>query len=556
MTFGAWTDDSICGDCVPAEGAGVPNGAPRLTDTPPPGWLFVDAGGTIRRADAAACALLGLSSTGSVLGRDPRSLLTRGDRACWPDPWPGPGASWAGTLHFEVTDVIVTLATEVVGLASGEGWTVRLAVAPGSPDPALASAVAPPAPAEAPLAAADALEDSDSPAAAARAVLQALDAAMPLDFACVLRFNGQATTVVAVYPSSMAGIAVGDTWTQLDEAEALVRERGEPSLEGDLTVARESGVARTPLGRLPAFGLRSQIQIPLFVGAKIAGAALLYRRSARAFSAADGWLAERTLRRLGARLDGPVSHTGAATQLPGQDTDAVARFDALGDLVAGAAHELNNPLTSILGYAQILDSLEGTDREHALRTIEEESQRAARIMRNLLQFARQEPEPLTPPAGVQLPLVSDPLVRTVALTPEAHDPDSGIAPRPVTARLLIVDSDPAIRSLTSEALSNAGYHVTVAPNAAEGVERLRGGQYDAVIASHPMRGMDAAALTAWIAAHTYELSDRIIFVTNDIEAERAAVPPGVTARYLQKPFDVVTLLSAVRSLLNDHPAGV
>lgn len=85
------------------------------------------------------------------------------------------------------------------------------------------------------------------------------------------------------------------------------------------------------------------------------------------------------------------------------------------------------------------------------------------------------------------------------------------------------------------------------------MEYLRGGNYDAVSASHPVRGMDASALAAWIAAHTRQLSDRIIFVTNDIEAERATLPPGVTARYLQKPFDVETLLSAIRGLLGETP---
>lgn len=90
--------------------------------------------------------------------------------------------------------------------------------------------------------------------------------------------------------------------------------------------------------------------------------------------------------------------------------------------MAGVAHELNNPLTSILGYAQILDTLEGGDSEHALQTIEEESQRAARIMRNLLQFARSEPGQVASPSGVQLPLSPSQPPRTVAPTPEAHEP--------------------------------------------------------------------------------------------------------------------------------------
>jgi len=62
------------------------------------------------------------------------------------------------------------------------------------------------------------------------------------------------------------------------------------------------------------------------------------------------------------------------------------------------AHELNNPLTSVIGYAQLLeDELDtpGDTRPPAelaadLRRIAQESERAARIVRNLLAFARRQ----------------------------------------------------------------------------------------------------------------------------------------------------------------------
>ena len=521
----------------------MPEAGPRPPDLPPPGWLLVDAGGSIRRADAAACALLGLSETGTVIGRDVRSLVARGDRTRWPDPWPGPGSTWTGTLRFEVAEVVAALAVEMVGLVSGEGWAVRLATPGGTPLTEGSGPVTPVSP-HAPLAVADALVDSDSPAAAARAALQALDMALPVDFACVLRFTeGGGARVVAVYPSPMAGVSPRSEWPAVDTAESRVRESGEPSLDGDIAAApRQAG---TPLGRLPGFGLRSRLHLPLFDGPDVAGVAILYRRGARSFTAGDGWLAERTLRRLGTRLDG----TPPAPHDPGAEGGATARFDALGDLVAGAAHELNNPLTSILGYAQILDSLDGEDREHALRTIEEEAQRAARIMRNLLEFARQEPEPFTPPAGVQLPLMTPrPAVRPLTPTPEAHEPGQAAA-RVGLDRILVIDADPAIRVLTSEALTSAGYEVTAVTDGAQGVEHLRRGGFAAVIADDAMRGMDASALAAWIAGHTPELRDRIIFVTGDIEAQHATLPPDVTARYLQRPFDVNALVGAVRDLV-------
>jgi signal transduction histidine kinase len=73
------------------------------------------------------------------------------------------------------------------------------------------------------------------------------------------------------------------------------------------------------------------------------------------------------------------------------------KLASIGQLVGGAAHELNNPITAMLGYSDLLQSTQLTAEQQPLAAkIGQYVRRAKSLVASLISFARQAPAPKTP----------------------------------------------------------------------------------------------------------------------------------------------------------------
>lgn len=118
-------------------------------------------------------------------------------------------------------------------------------------------------------------------------------------------------------------------------------------------------------------------------------------------------------------------------------------------------------------------------------------------------------------------------------------------------RILVVDDEAPIVDLLQEVLSDAGYVVDAAGNAASALELIRSNIYDAALLDFNLPDMDGVMLHRQIRQMDAELAGRTLFMSGFLQSDsNLGYYVSNSSGFLSKPFDIQEVLSAVRNILS------
>jgi len=151
--------------------------------------------------------------------------------------------------------------------------------------------------------------------------------------------------------------------------------------------------------QMAALGVRSLIAVPLWSSnSMIAVLTAVNKTGGEVFDRHDLRLCTVFANIAGAALQNALLYQDLKdkmTELTATQQQLVhsSKMAAIGELAANVAHEINNPLTSVLGYtSHLLRTLELPEESRSkLQLMEQETLRVRKIIRNLLDFSRPRP---------------------------------------------------------------------------------------------------------------------------------------------------------------------
>jgi PAS domain S-box-containing protein len=143
-------------------------------------------------------------------------------------------------------------------------------------------------------------------------------------------------------------------------------------------------------------GYKSSIAIPLFEADNVIGSLNIYSGKPDAFDPEEINLLESLAENLSYGI--AVLRSNAERKRAEAEVMRAGHLASLGELAAGVAHEINNPINGIINYAELLikKGMQDSKKEDIAARIIKEGDRIANIVRGLLSFARDTNEEKRP----------------------------------------------------------------------------------------------------------------------------------------------------------------
>jgi len=122
--------------------------------------------------------------------------------------------------------------------------------------------------------------------------------------------------------------------------------------------------------------------------------------------------------------------------------------------------------------------------------------------------------------------------------------------KPTAGRVLVIDDDPAIRTVLQKTLTGAGYEVVTAETGRDAIGVLAREDFEAILSDVRMPELDGPSLFRFLEQHLAEAKNRVIFVTGDTSNQETMRFLGECGRpHLTKPVNLAQLLAVVEAVI-------